>query len=33
MQYPPEVMASMRAVKRWVDPEWRLNPGILIDPS
>ena len=33
VQYPPEVMASMRAVKRWVDPEWRLNPGILIDPS
>ena len=27
------VMESLRAVKRWADPEWRLNPGILIDPS
>lgn len=33
VQYAPEVMESLRAVKRWADPEWRLNPGILIDPS
>ncbi len=33
VQYAPEVMESLRAVKRWADPEWRLNPGVLIDPS
>jgi D-lactate dehydrogenase (cytochrome) len=32
IQYSPEIMAAFRAVKRWVDPEWRLNRGILIDP-
>lgn len=32
IQYPPAVMEAFRAVKRWVDPEWRLNRGILIDP-
>ena len=33
MQYPAAVLDAMRAAKRWLDPEWRLNPGVLIDPA
>ena len=25
-------LEAMRAAKRWLDPDWRLNPGVLIDP-
>ena len=32
VQYGEETLATMRAAKRWLDPEWRLNPGVLIDP-
>ncbi len=32
MQYDAATIATMRAVKRWVDPDWRLNRGILLDP-
>ncbi|HEX4933929.1 MAG TPA: FAD-linked oxidase C-terminal domain-containing protein, partial [Gemmatimonadaceae bacterium] len=32
VQYPPEVLERFRAVKRWVDPQWRFNPGVLLDP-
>ena len=32
MQYDDDTLATMRAAKRWLDPEWRLNPGVLIDP-
>jgi D-lactate dehydrogenase (cytochrome) len=32
VQYAPEIMEALRAVKRWVDPGWRLNPGVLLDP-
>jgi len=32
VQYPPEVLERFRAVKRWVDPQWRFNRGVLIDP-
>jgi FAD/FMN-containing dehydrogenase len=32
VQYPPSVLETMRAVKRWADPGWRMNPGVLIDP-
>ena len=28
--YP--TLDAMRAAKRWLDPDWRLNPGVLIDP-
>ncbi len=31
-QYGEETLATMRAAKRWLDPDWRLNPGVLIDP-
>jgi D-lactate dehydrogenase (cytochrome) len=32
VQYGPETLDAMRAAKRWLDPEWRLNPGVLVDP-
>ena len=32
VQYDDDTLATMRAAKRWLDPEWRLNPGVLIDP-
>lgn len=32
VQYSDDTLATMRAAKRWLDPEWRLNPGVLIDP-
>ena len=32
VQYGAETIEAMRAAKRWLDPEWRLNPGVLIDP-
>jgi len=31
-QYSEGTLEQMRAIKRWVDPEWRFNRGILIDP-
>lgn len=30
--YEAPTMAALRSVKRWVDPEGRLNRGILLDP-
>ncbi|MEO6446809.1 MAG: FAD-binding oxidoreductase [Gemmatimonadaceae bacterium] len=33
VQYDAAVLRALRAVKSWVDPEWRLNPGILLDPA
>jgi len=32
VQYGPATLEAMRAAKRWLDPDWRLNPGVLIDP-
>jgi D-lactate dehydrogenase (cytochrome) len=32
VQYGDAVLDVMRAAKRWLDPEWRLNRGVLIDP-
>ena len=32
VQYGDDTLATMRAAKRWLDPDWRLNPGVLIDP-
>ena len=32
VQYDAAVLGSMRAAKRWLDPQWRLNPGVLLDP-
>jgi D-lactate dehydrogenase (cytochrome) len=32
VQYGSAVLETMRAAKRWLDPQWRLNPGVLIDP-
>ena len=32
VQYPAATLEAMRAAKRWLDPDWRLNPGVLIDP-
>lgn len=32
VQYGDEALDAMRAAKRWLDPGWRLNPGVLIDP-
>ena len=32
LQYGADTMADLRAVKRWIDPLWRLNRGVLIDP-
>jgi len=31
VQYGAATLAGMRAAKRWLDPGWRLNPGVLID--
>lgn len=31
VQYPPGVLETMRAAKRWLDPGLRLNPGVLFD--
>ena len=32
MQYGAATLDAMRAAKRWLDPGWRLNPGVLVDP-
>ena len=32
VQYDASTLDAMRAAKRWLDPQWRLNPGVLIDP-
>ncbi|HUE89415.1 MAG TPA: FAD-binding oxidoreductase [Vicinamibacterales bacterium] len=32
VQYDTSTLDAMRAAKRWLDPDWRLNPGVLIDP-
>jgi D-lactate dehydrogenase (cytochrome) len=32
VQYDAATLETMRAAKRWLDPDWRLNPGVLIDP-
>jgi D-lactate dehydrogenase (cytochrome) len=32
VQYDTATLDGMRAAKRWLDPDWRLNPGVLIDP-
>ncbi len=32
LQYSTATLAAFRAIKRWVDPEWRFNRGILLDP-
>lgn len=32
VQYQAATLEAMRAAKRWLDPDWRLNPGVLIDP-
>jgi D-lactate dehydrogenase (cytochrome) len=32
VQYDASTLDAMRAAKRWLDPNWRLNPGVLIDP-
>lgn len=32
IQYAPAVLDAFRRVKRWADPQWRLNRGVLIDP-
>lgn len=31
-QYSPELLEAMRAFKRAWDPEWRMNPGKVVDP-
>ena len=31
--YGDEGMDEMRAVKRALDPEWKLSPGVIFDPS
>jgi len=33
VQYDASTLETMRAAKRCFDPGWRLNPGVLIDPS
>lgn len=33
VQYDAATLEAMRAAKRWLDPGWRLNPGVLIDPA
>ncbi len=33
VQYDAATLDTMRAAKRWLDPEWRLNPGVLVDPA
>lgn len=32
VQYDATTLEAMRTIKRWLDPDWRLNPGVLIDP-
>ncbi len=32
VQYGAVTLDGMRAAKRWLDPGWRLNPGVLVDP-
>ena len=32
VQYDAATLDAFRAVKRWADPAWRLNPGVLLDP-
>jgi D-lactate dehydrogenase (cytochrome) len=32
VQYGTATLDVMRAAKRWLDPNWRLNPGVLVDP-
>ena len=32
VQYDAATLDAMRAAKRWLDPGWRLNPGVLVDP-
>jgi D-lactate dehydrogenase (cytochrome) len=32
VQYGAATLDAMRAAKRWLDPGWRLNPGVLVDP-
>ena len=32
VQYSAATIDGMRAAKRWLDPGWRLNPGVLLDP-
>ena len=31
-QYGPELMAAMREFKRIWDPDWKMNPGKVVDP-
>jgi FAD/FMN-containing dehydrogenase len=33
VQYDAATLGTMRAAKRWLDPKWRLNPGVLVDPA
>ena len=33
VQYDAATLDTMRAAKRWLDPDWRLNPGVLVDPA
>lgn len=33
VQYDAATLETMRAAKRWLDPGWRLNPGVLVDPA
>jgi D-lactate dehydrogenase (cytochrome) len=33
VQYGTATLDAMRAAKRWLDPEWRLNPGVLLDAA
>jgi FAD/FMN-containing dehydrogenase len=33
VQYDAITLEAMRADKRWLDPQWRLNPGVLVDPA
>lgn len=32
VQYGAATLEAMRTAKRWLDPHWRLNPGVLVDP-
>jgi D-lactate dehydrogenase (cytochrome) len=32
VQYGAGVLDTMRAAKWWLDPQWRLNPGVVLDP-
>jgi D-lactate dehydrogenase (cytochrome) len=33
LQYDAATLEALRTAKRWLDPEWRLNPGVLVDPA